>query len=105
LVWPGIHPQWYPHLSKMTADFRNQTYGALFVRIAEGHFTLKSRAATASKAKLRWTSASPAAMNQTKAAAIAFAEDADALKQNFLLRGFFFKQRGCEDPSPVICST
>src|SRR6266852_7817253 len=29
------------------------------------------------------------AMNQTKTAATAFAEDADALNQNFLLRGFF----------------
>ena len=43
----------------MTADFRNQTYGALFVRIAERHFPLKSRAATASKAKLPWTSPMP----------------------------------------------
>src|SRR6266849_3102082 len=40
------------------------------------------------------------AMNQTKTAATAFAEDADALKQNFLLRGFF-KQRGYEDPSEL----
>ena len=40
------------------------------------------------------------AMNQTKTAATAFAEDLDALKQNFLLRGFF-KQRGYEDPSEL----
>jgi len=79
----------------------------LFVRIAERHFPLKSRAATASKAKLplEFSDAALAAMNQTKTAATTFAEDADALKQNFLLRGFFFKQRGYEDPSPVICST
>src|SRR5712692_2076677 len=33
------------------------------------------------------------AMTQTKAVAAAFAEDADALKQNFLLRGFFQRDR------------
>lgn len=40
------------------------------------------------------------AMNQTKAAAVAFAEDADALKQNFLLRGFF-QRRGYEGASEL----
>jgi outer membrane protein OmpA-like peptidoglycan-associated protein len=39
-------------------------------------------------------------MNQAKTAATAFAEDADALKQNFLLRGFFNK-RGYEDPNEL----
>ena len=47
-----------------------------------------------------FSDAALAAMNQTKTAATAFAEDADALKQNFLLRGFF-KQRGYEDPSEL----
>jgi hypothetical protein len=47
-----------------------------------------------------FSDAALAAMNQTKTAAAAFAEDADALKQNFLLRGFF-KQRGYEDPSEL----
>ncbi|MGH9547461.1 MAG: MlaD family protein [Terriglobales bacterium] len=40
------------------------------------------------------------AMNQAKAAAAAFAEDADALKHNFLLRGFF-QRRGYEDASEL----
>ena len=39
-------------------------------------------------------------MNQSKTAVTAFAEDADALKQNFLFRGFF-KQRGYEDPTEL----
>jgi len=39
-------------------------------------------------------------MNQAKTAATAFTEDADALKQNFLLRGFFNK-RGYEDPKDL----
>jgi outer membrane protein OmpA-like peptidoglycan-associated protein len=39
-------------------------------------------------------------MNQAKTAASAFADDADALKQNFLLRGFFNK-RGYEDASDL----
>lgn len=39
-------------------------------------------------------------MNQAKTAAAAFAEDADALKQNFLLRGFF-NRRGYEDPNEL----
>ncbi len=47
-----------------------------------------------------FSDAAVAAMNQTKTAAASFAEDADALKQNFLLRGFF-KQRGYEDPSEL----
>ena len=47
-----------------------------------------------------FSDAALAAMNQTKTAAASFAEDADALKQNFLLRGFF-KQRGYEDPSEL----
>ena len=47
-----------------------------------------------------FSDAALAAMNQTKTAATAFAEDADALKQNFLLRGFF-KQRGYDDPSEL----
>jgi outer membrane protein OmpA-like peptidoglycan-associated protein len=47
-----------------------------------------------------FSDAALAAMNQTKTAAATFAEDADALKQNFLLRGFF-KQRGYEDPSEL----
>jgi outer membrane protein OmpA-like peptidoglycan-associated protein len=47
-----------------------------------------------------FSDAALAAMNQTKTTAAAFAEDADALKQNFLLRGFF-KQRGYEDPSEL----
>jgi outer membrane protein OmpA-like peptidoglycan-associated protein len=41
-----------------------------------------------------------AATNQTRAAAAAFAEDAEALKQNFLLRGFF-KRRGYQDASEL----
>ena len=47
-----------------------------------------------------FSDAALAAMNQTKTAAATFAEDADALKQNFLLRGFF-KQRGYQDPSEL----
>ena len=47
-----------------------------------------------------FSDAAVAAMNQAKTAAASFAEDADALKQNFLLRGFF-KQRGYEDPSEL----
>ncbi len=38
--------------------------------------------------------------SKSKTAATAFAQDADAMKQNFLLRGFF-KQRGYEDPSEL----
>lgn len=47
-----------------------------------------------------FSDAALAAMTQTKAAAVTFAEDADALKQNFLLRGFF-KQRGYENASEL----
>ena len=47
-----------------------------------------------------FSDAALAAINQAKAAASAFADDADALKQNFLLRGFF-KRRGYEDPSDL----
>jgi outer membrane protein OmpA-like peptidoglycan-associated protein len=47
-----------------------------------------------------FSDAALAAMNQTKTAAASFAEDADALQHNFLLRGFF-KQRGYEDPSEL----
>jgi hypothetical protein len=39
-------------------------------------------------------------MNQAKTAATAFTEDADALKQNFFLRGFFNK-RGYEDSTDL----
>jgi outer membrane protein OmpA-like peptidoglycan-associated protein len=41
-----------------------------------------------------------AAITQTKAAAAAFKDDADALKHNFFLRGFF-KRRGYEDASEL----
>jgi outer membrane protein OmpA-like peptidoglycan-associated protein len=41
-----------------------------------------------------------AATNQTRAAAAALTEDAEALKQNFLLRGFF-KQRGYQNTSQL----
>jgi outer membrane protein OmpA-like peptidoglycan-associated protein len=41
-----------------------------------------------------------AATNQAKAAAAAFADDAEALKQNFLLKGFF-KKRGYDDASDL----
>jgi outer membrane protein OmpA-like peptidoglycan-associated protein len=44
-----------------------------------------------------FSDAALAVMNQSKTAITSFAEDADALKQNFLFRGFF-KQRGYEDP-------
>ena len=47
-----------------------------------------------------FSEAATAAMSQAKIAASAFAQDADALKQNFLLRGFF-KQRGYQDPSEL----
>ena len=47
-----------------------------------------------------FSDAALAVMNQSKTAVTAFAEDADALKQNFLLRGFF-KQRGYEDPTEL----
>ena len=47
-----------------------------------------------------FSEAATAAMSQAKIAASAFAQDADALKQNFLLRGYF-KQRGYEDPSEL----
>lgn len=51
-----------------------------------------------------FSDAALAAMNQTKAAAGAFEEDADALKDNFLLRGFF-KRRGYEDASELKKNT
>jgi outer membrane protein OmpA-like peptidoglycan-associated protein len=41
-----------------------------------------------------------AATNQTRAAAATLTEDAEALKQNFLLRGFF-KQRGYQNASEL----
>lgn len=47
-----------------------------------------------------FSDAALAAMNQAKGAAGAFQEDADALKENFLLRGFF-KNRGYEDASDL----
>jgi outer membrane protein OmpA-like peptidoglycan-associated protein len=47
-----------------------------------------------------FSDAALAAMNQTKAMASAFADDADALKQNFLLRGFF-NRRGYEEPGEL----
>ncbi len=47
-----------------------------------------------------FSDAALAVMNQSKTAVTAFAEDADALKQNFLLRGFF-KKRGYEDPAEL----
>jgi outer membrane protein OmpA-like peptidoglycan-associated protein len=47
-----------------------------------------------------FSDATMSAMNQAKAAAASFAEDADALKQNFFLRGFFNK-RGYEDPTEL----
>jgi outer membrane protein OmpA-like peptidoglycan-associated protein len=47
-----------------------------------------------------FSDAALAATNQMKAAAAAFQEDADALKQNFLLRGFF-QRRGYEDASEL----
>lgn len=47
-----------------------------------------------------FSDAALAAMNQTKAMASAFADDADALKQNFLLRGFF-SRRGYEEPDEL----
>ncbi|MGA6987279.1 MAG: OmpA family protein [Terriglobales bacterium] len=47
-----------------------------------------------------FSDAALAAMNQTKAMASAFADDADALKQNFLLRGFF-NRRGYEDSNEL----
>jgi outer membrane protein OmpA-like peptidoglycan-associated protein len=43
-----------------------------------------------------FSDAAVAATNQTKAAATAFQDDAEALKHNFLLRGFF-KKRGYDD--------
>jgi outer membrane protein OmpA-like peptidoglycan-associated protein len=47
-----------------------------------------------------FSDAALAAMNQMKSAAGAFQDDADALKQNFLLRGFF-QRRGYEDASEL----
>ena len=47
-----------------------------------------------------FSDAALAVMNQSKTAVTAFAEDANALKQNFLFRGFF-KQRGYEDPTEL----
>jgi len=47
-----------------------------------------------------FSDAALAAMNQTRAAAATFGEDAEALKQNFLLRGFF-QQRGYQDASEL----
>ncbi len=47
-----------------------------------------------------FSDAALAVMNQSKTAVTSFAEDADALKQNFLFRGFF-KQRGYEDPAEL----
>jgi outer membrane protein OmpA-like peptidoglycan-associated protein len=47
-----------------------------------------------------FSDAALAAMNQARAAAATFGEDAEALKQNFLLRGFF-KQRGYQDASEL----
>ena len=47
-----------------------------------------------------FSDAALAATNQARVAATAFAEDADALKRNFLLRGFF-KRRGYESDSDL----
>src|SRR3984957_19270831 len=47
-----------------------------------------------------FSEAAVAATNQTKTAAAAFQEDAEALKQNFLLRGFF-ERRGYDDPTEL----
>jgi len=47
-----------------------------------------------------FSDAALAATNQVKAAATAFTEDANALKQNFMLSGFF-KRRGYEDASEL----
>jgi outer membrane protein OmpA-like peptidoglycan-associated protein len=47
-----------------------------------------------------FSDAALAATNQAKGAAAALEEDANALKSNFLLRGFF-KQRGYEDASEL----
>jgi outer membrane protein OmpA-like peptidoglycan-associated protein len=47
-----------------------------------------------------FSDAALATLNQARGAAGAFQEDADALKQNFLLRGFF-ERRGYEDASDL----
>ncbi|MGA8541507.1 MAG: MlaD family protein [Terriglobales bacterium] len=47
-----------------------------------------------------FSDAALALMNEGKTAVTAFAQDADALKQNFLFRGFF-KKRGYEDPAEL----
>jgi hypothetical protein len=61
---------------------------------------IKSSVTIKGETSVDFSDAALAAMNQTKTAAGAFAEDADALKHNFLLRGFF-KYQGYEDPSEL----
>lgn len=57
---------------------------------------IESGATIKGETPVEFSDAALSATNQTKAAAAAFQEDADALKQNFLLRGYF-QRRGYED--------
>ena len=70
------------------------SFGSAKARAIESGDTVKG------ETPVDFSDAALALMNQSKTAVTAFAEDADALKQNFLFRGFF-KQRGYEDPTEL----
>ena len=70
------------------------SFGSEKARDIEGGDTIKG------ETPVDFSDAALGVMNQAKTAASAFADDADALKQNFLLRGFFNK-RGYEDASDL----
>ena len=61
---------------------------------------IESGAMIKGETPIEFSDAALAATNQMKSAAGAFQDDADALKQNFLLRGFF-QRRGYEDASEL----
>jgi outer membrane protein OmpA-like peptidoglycan-associated protein len=61
---------------------------------------IESGATIKGETPVDFSEAALAATNQAKSAAAAFEQDADALKQSFLLRGFF-QRRGYEDPSEL----
>lgn len=70
------------------------SFGSEKARDIENGATIKG------EAPVDFSDAALSVMNQSKTAIAAFAEDADALKQNFLLRGFFKKQ-GYDDPAEL----
>jgi len=70
------------------------SFGSEKAREIENGATIKG------EAPVDFSDAALGVMNQSKAAVTAFAEDADALKQSFLLRGFFKKQ-GYDTPAEL----